>query len=132
MKPQHITYSDSVRSIPCYPELSHVILDYLILQMRYLDLLTLVQSTSHNLRGSVRLDLDLLKPWRVSAAAAVRDEHASPPVKHMSQQQPSQVWLEYAYSKHHPALQWLPTKLAERIAMNMQVIARRAGLPRQG
>ena len=117
MKPQHITYSDSVRSIPCYPELSHVILSYLILQMRYLDLSTLV------------LDLDLLKPWRVSAAAAVREEHASPPVKHMSQQQPSQVWLEYAYSKHHPALQWLPTKLAERIAMNMQVIARRAGLP---
>ena len=76
--------------------------------MGYLDFLTLVQSTSHNLSGSVRLDLYLLKPWRVSAAAAVRDEHASLPVKHMSQQQ---VWLEYAYSKHHPALQWLPTKL---------------------
>ena len=32
----------------------------------------------------------------------------------------SQVWLEYAYRKHHPALQWLPTKLAEWIANNMQ------------
>ena len=52
----------------------------------------------------MRLDLDLLKPWRVSAAAAARDEHASPPVKHMSQQQPSQVWLEYAYRKHDPGL----------------------------
>ena len=61
--------------------------------MGYLDLLTLVQSTSHNLNGSVRLDLDLLKPWRVSAAAAARDDNASPPVRHMSQQQLSQVWL---------------------------------------
>ena len=79
-----------------------------------------MQSTSHNLSGSVRLDLDLLKPWRVSAAAAARDEHASPPVKHMSQQQPSQVWLGYAYRKDHPALQWLPTKLEEWIANNLQ------------
>ncbi len=38
----------------------------------------------------------------------------------MSHQQPSQVWLEYAYHKHHPALQCLPTKLAEWIANNMQ------------
>ena len=80
----------------------------------------IVQSSGPNLRGSVKLDLDLLKPWRVSAAAAARDDNASPPVRHMSQQQPSQVWLEYAYRKHHPALQWLPTKLAEWIANNMQ------------
>ena len=39
-----------------------------------------------------------------------RDDDAAPPVRHRSQQQPSQVWLQYAYSKHHPALQWLPTK----------------------
>ena len=66
-----------------------------------------MQSTIRNLSCSVRLDLDLLKQWRVSAAAAARDDYASPPVKHMSQQQPSQVRrrLEYAYSKHHPALQ---------------------------
>ena len=68
----------------------------------------------------MKLDLDLLKPWRVSADAAARDDNASPPVRHMSQQQPSQVWLKYAYRKHHPALQWLPTKLAEWIANNMQ------------
>ena len=60
------------------------------------------------------------EPWRVSAAAAARDDNASPPVKHMSQQLQSQVWLEYAYRKHHPALQWLPTKLAEWIANNLQ------------
>ena len=85
-----------------------------------LDSWTLVQSTNKNLSGSVKLDLDLLKPWRVSAAAPASDDQASPPVRHMSQQQPSQVWLQYAYRKHHPALQWLPTKLAEWIANNMQ------------
>ncbi len=30
------------------------------------------------------------------------------------------MWLEYAYCKHHPVLQWLPTKLAEWIANKMQ------------
>ena len=73
----------SVRSIPCYPMLSHVILGYLILQMGYLDSWTLVKCTSHNLSCSVKLDLDLLKPWRVSAAAAARDEDGSSPVKHI-------------------------------------------------
>ena len=80
-------------SIPYYPGVSYVILGYLILQMGYLDSLTLVQSTSHNLSGSVKLDLDLLKLWRVSTPAAARHEHAFQPVKHMSQQQQSQVWL---------------------------------------
>ena len=88
--------------------------------MGYLDSLPLVQSTNHNLSGSARLDLDLLKPWRVLAAAPAGDDDASPPVKHMSPQQPSQVWLQYAYRKHHPTLQWLPTKLAEWIAKSIQ------------
>ena len=52
-------------------------------------------------------------------SAAAPNEDACPPVRHMSQHSPSQVWLEYAYRKHHPALQWLPTKLAEWIANNM-------------
>ena len=30
------------------------------------------------------------------------------------------MWLEYAYQKHHPVLQYLPTKLAEWIGENMQ------------
>ena len=63
----------SVRFIPCYPKLYHVILGYPVLQMGYPDLWTLVQGTGPNLSGSVKLDLDLLKPWRVSAAAAARD-----------------------------------------------------------
>ena len=91
-----------------------------MLLLGYLDSLPLVQSTNHNLSGCVKLDLDLLKPWRVSAAAAASDDDAAPPVRHRSQQQQSQVWLQYAYRKHHPALQWLPTKLAEWIANNMQ------------
>ena len=82
--------------------------------------MSLVQSTNRNLSGSVRLDLDLLKPWRVSAAPVTGDDSASPSVQHMSQQHPKQIWLEYAYRKHHPVLQWLPTKLAEWIANNMQ------------
>ena len=58
--------------------------------------------------------------WRVSAAPAAKDDHASPAVKHMSQPHQMSVWLENAYSKHHPVLQWLPTKLAECIANTMQ------------
>ena len=60
---------------------------------------SLVHSTNHNLSCSVKLDLDLLKPWRVSAAPAASYDNASPAVKHMSQPHPMQVWLEYAYSK---------------------------------
>ena len=82
--------------------------------------MSLMQNTKHNLSGSVKLDLDLLKPWRVSAAPAASYDHASPAVQHTSQPHPKQVWLEYAYRKHHPVLQWLPTKLAEWIANNMQ------------
>ena len=33
---------------------------------------------------------------------------------------PDSVWLEYAYRKHHPVLEYLPTKLAEWIGENMQ------------
>jgi len=38
----------------------------------------------------------------------------------MSQPHLIQVWLEYAYHKHQAVLQWLPTKLAEWVANNMQ------------
>jgi hypothetical protein len=58
--------------------------------------------------GSVALDLDLLKQRRVLASA---DAQA---------QQAPKIWLEYAYCKHHPVLQWLPTKLAEWIGENLQ------------
>ena len=91
-----------------------------MLRMGHPNLLSLVHSTNHNLSCSVKLDLDLLKPWRVSAAPAASYDNASPAVKHMSQPHPMQVWLEYAYSKRHPVLKWLPTKLTEWIANNMQ------------
>ena len=69
----------------------------------------------------MKLDLDLLKTRRVSAAGTAGDDNSSPAAKHMSQPYLVQVWLEYAYySMHHPVLLWLPTKLAEWIAHNMQ------------
>ena len=66
----------SVSCIPCYHRLYHVILGYPILQMGYPDCWTLVQSTGPNLSCSVKLDLDLLKPWRVSTAAAAPNDQA--------------------------------------------------------
>jgi hypothetical protein len=61
--------------------------------------------------GAVILDLELLKPFRVAAVASDWLERAGAP---------GTVWLEYAYSKHHPVLQYLPMKLAEWIGENMQ------------
>jgi hypothetical protein len=61
--------------------------------------------------GAISLDLELLKPLRVAAVASDWLERAGAP---------DTVWLEYAYSKYHPVLQYLPTKLAEWIGENMQ------------
>ena len=63
--------------------------------------------------GRVALDLDLLKPWRVLASADAHDATVSPALRREHSHEPHQVYLEYAYRKHHPVLQWLPTKLAE-------------------
>ena len=54
--------------------------------------------------GAVSLDLELLKPYRVSAVATNAIVRSGAP---------DRVWLEYVYSKLHPMLQFLPTKLAE-------------------
>ncbi len=51
------------------------------------------------------------KPLRVPAVASESIERSGAP---------DSVWLEYAYHKHHPVLQYLPTKLAEWIEENMQ------------
>ncbi len=47
-------------------------------------------------------------------------QHSSPlhGLPHVSD--PSDGIVEYAYRKHHPAFQWLPTKLAEWIGENLQ------------
>ena len=72
------------------------------------------QGDGKHTAGSVSLDLDLLKPHSVSAAAT-----ADTPLLTRSDNQ-GPVELEYAYRKHHPCLQWLPTKLAEYIGENLQ------------
>ena len=63
--------------------------------------------------GTVNLDLELLKPFRVSAVPPERIERSAPQ---------DRVWLEFASRslKHHPVLHNLPTKLAEWIGDNMQ------------
>ena len=65
------------------------------------------QADMINGTGAVRLDLLLLKLFRVSAAATETIRSSVPP---------DSVWLEYAYSKHHPVLKYLPTKLTEWIS----------------
>ena len=47
----------------------------------------------------------------MSAVAPQRIERSAPA---------DRVWLEYAYCKHHPVLEYLPTNLAEWIGENMQ------------
>ena len=58
--------------------------------------------------GAVSLDLELLKQYRVSAVATDTIERSGAQ---------DRVWLEYAYRKLHPELQFLLTKLAERIIL---------------
>ena len=66
---------------------------------------SIVQGDRKTGSGAISLDLELLKQCRVSAVAQERTD---------------KVWLEYAFRKHHPVLQYLPTKLAEWIGENMQ------------
>ncbi len=65
--------------------------------------------------GSVALNLNLLKPRQVlfSASADAHYDTKHPSLHHAMPLQAQKVWLEYVYRKHHPVLQWLPTKLAE-------------------
>ena len=67
--------------------------------------------------GCVSLDLELLKPHSLSAAATA--DHPSL----TRSGNPNLVELEYTYHKHHLCLQWLSsvsTKLAEYIGENLQ------------
>ena len=61
-----------------------------------------------------RLDLNL-KPSR--------NEFLQDPTPHLTvpdTQASTPAWLEYVYRTAHPALRWLPTKLAEWIGENLQ------------
>jgi hypothetical protein len=66
------------------------------------------------LAGSVRLDINLLKPSKLEFV-----QDPAPPLTLPDGAAPPQ-WLEYIYRTAHPALRWLPTKLAEWIGENMQ------------
>ena len=62
----------------------------------------------------MHLDINLLKPSKIEfvqepAPTLTMPDGFSPP-----------KWLEYVYLTAHPALRWLPTKLAEWIGENMQ------------
>ncbi len=73
------------------------------------------QACARHCLGSVCLDSNLLKPSRIefvdkpAPLLAMSDTQASPP-----------QWLEHIYRTAHPALCWLPTKLAEWIWENLQ------------
>ena len=73
-----------------------------------------VQADACNSAGCVHLDINLLKPSKIEfvqepAPTLTMPDGSSPP-----------DWLEYVYRTAHPALRWLPTKLAEWIGENMQ------------
>ena len=63
----------------------------------------------------MRLDLNLLKPSRIEF---LHDLECPLTVPDGIESSPT--WLEYVYQTAHPALRWLPTKLAEWIGENMQ------------
>jgi hypothetical protein len=61
------------------------------------------------------LDINLLKPSRVEFA-----QDPAPVLATSETQASTPKWLEYIYRTAHPALRWLPTKLAEWIGENLQ------------
>ena len=64
-------------------------------------------------RGKERLDIHLLKPMHQ------RIDQDNPDLNQPTDlNQPA--YAEYCYRKSHPALQWLPTKLAEWVAANLR------------
>jgi hypothetical protein len=74
-----------------------------------------VQVNSKTSAGSVRLDLNLLKPARIEFA-----EDAVPSFSLPDGSPPPPRWLEYVYRTAHSALRWLQTKLAEWIGEILQ------------
>jgi hypothetical protein len=72
------------------------------------------QADSRGTTGNVQLDINLLKPSKLEF---VRD---TAPLLSLPDGAAQPKWLEYIYRTAHPALRWLPTKLAEWIGENMQ------------
>ena len=78
----------------------------------FLNLLSfVVKADSRRSSGCVQLVISLLKPSRIEF---VQD---AVPALTLSD---GAEWLEHIYRTTHPALRWLPTKLAEWIGENMQ------------
>ena len=63
----------------------------------------------------MRLDINLLKPSRLEFV-----QDPAPNCVLPDGSAASTAWLEYVYRTAHPALRWLPTKLAEWIGENLQ------------
>ena len=74
-----------------------------------------VQAMTRQSAGCVRLDINLLKPTRIEFA-----EDPAPSLSLPDGPLYPPKWLEYVYRTAHPALRWLPTKLAEWIGENLQ------------
>ena len=68
------------------------------------------QANSKHCSGCTRLDLNPLKPSRIEFI-----EDPTPDLTVPDREASSPTWLEYVYRTAHPALRWLPTKLAEWI-----------------
>ena len=76
-----------------------------------------MQANSKNSAGCVLLDINLLKPIRIEF---VQDPSPSLSLPDGHRTTKTATWLEYVYRTAHPALRWLPTKLAEWIGENLQ------------
>jgi hypothetical protein len=73
------------------------------------------QANNKSSAGCVRLDVNFLKPSRLEFA-----QDPAPVVTLPEGAAETPEWLEYVCRKAHPALCWLPTKLAEWIGENLQ------------
>ena len=92
-----------------------------------LDKMCNVQAHTKQSAGTVRLDINLLKPSRLEFPAQALATPLPLPAVHRGSSPPA--WLEYVYRTSHPVLLWLPTKLAEWIGENLQEVL---GFPDKG
>jgi hypothetical protein len=73
------------------------------------------QANNKSSVGCVRRDINILKPSRLDFV-----QEPAPPVSLTDRSAAPPQWLENVYRTAHPALRWLPTKLAEWIGENLQ------------
>ncbi len=95
-----------------------------------LDKMCNVQAHTIQSAGTVRLDINLLKPLRLEFPAQALATQSPLPAVHCGSSPPA--WLEYVYRTSHPVLHWLPNKLAEWIGENLQEVLALLGFPDKG